>query len=179
MNRSLQKILVSLIPILISKLLRGKSVFKIIALLLLVLLGGAWIYFQFISSTSFEESRIPVSENSKEIPQEDPTDIRALFEAQRSGVMVSTTGNVTRILSDDTKGSRHQRFLIELPQGMTLLVAHNIDLAPRIPLNINDHVDIFGQYEWNHKGGLIHWTHHDPKNIHPGGWIIHNKVKYE
>ncbi len=166
-------------PLLINNLLRGKPVFKIIAFLLLVLLGGAWIYIQFISSTSFEESRIPVSENSKEVPQAEPTDIRALFEAQHSGVMVSTNGNVTRILSDDTKGSRHQRFLIELPQGMTLLVAHNIDLASRIPLNINDHVTIFGQYEWNHKGGLIHWTHHDPKKIHPGGWIIHNNIKYE
>lgn len=159
--------------------MHGKSVFKFIALISLVLLGGAWIYVQFISSSSFEESRVPVSENSKTVPETGLTNIRVLFEAQRSGVMVSTTGNVTRILSDDNKGSRHQRFLFESPQGITLLVAHNIDLAPRIPLSIKDQVTIYGQYEWNHKGGLIHWTHHDPKKIHAGGWVIHNSIKYD
>ena len=63
--------------------------------------------------------------------------------------------------------------------GLSLLIAHNIDLAPSIPLKIGDQISVYGQYEWNQKGGLIHWTHHDPDNQHPGGWIIQNNVKYE
>jgi hypothetical protein len=58
--------------------------------------------------------------------------------------MVSTTGHVTRIMADDSKGSRHQKFLIAVPQGLTLLVVHYGGLAPRMSLSINDDVTIFG-----------------------------------
>ena len=159
--------------------MRGKFLFKATAFALMCLLAGTWIYIQFSPSSTSQKSHTPVSKNDNAVKQTELTDIHALFEAQRSGVMVSTAGNVTRILSDDTKGSKHQLFVIEIPQGITLLVAHNIDLAPRIPLSLKDHVAIFGQYEWNHKGGLIHWTHRDPKKIHPDGWVMHQNVKYE
>ena len=36
------------------------------------------------------------------------------------------------LLKDDNEGSRHQKFILELSTGQTVLVAHNIDLAPRI-----------------------------------------------
>ena len=93
--------------------------------------------------------------------------------------MVTTEGQVTRILKDDNKGSRHQRFLIEIPGGLTLLVAHNIDLAPRVPLAEHDHVLVYGQYEWTNKGGVLHWTHHDPNKRHEEGWIDHKGKRYE
>ena len=35
-------------------------------------------------------------------------------------------------LPDDNKGTRHQRFILKLSSGQTLLVAHNIDLADKI-----------------------------------------------
>lgn len=106
--------------------------------------------------------------------------ISALFQQQKSDVLVEVTGTVSRILSDDNKGSRHQRFIITLPDGLTILVAHNIDLAPRIDaLKMGDEVDVFGEYEWNNKGGVIHWTHHDPANKHPHGWIRHKGKLYQ
>jgi hypothetical protein len=99
---------------------------------------------------------------------------------RRSDVQVQGTGTVTRVLSDDNDGSRHQRFILELDSGQTLLVAHNIDLAPRIQdLARGDIVRFFGEYEWNDRGGVIHWTHHDPDGRHIGGWLEHDGNRYE
>jgi hypothetical protein len=94
-----------------------------------------------------------------------------LFESRRSGDMVLVDGVVDALLTDDNDGSRHQRFIIRLESGHTLLVAHNIDLAPRVPLRVRELVQVRGEYEWNERGGVLHWTHHDPDGAHPGGWI--------
>jgi len=84
------------------------------------------------------------------------------------------------ILPDDNDGSRHQRFILQLNSGQTLLIAHNIDIAPRIPvLRQGDEVAFRGQYEWNPEGGVIHWTHHDPGGQHPGGWLKHEGQTYQ
>ncbi|HBV20373.1 MAG TPA: hypothetical protein DEF07_01465 [Nitrosomonas sp.] len=102
------------------------------------------------------------------------------FANVQSNVQVSGTGVVISILSDDLSGSRHQRFIIELKSKQTLLIAHNIDLAPRIDtLAVNDQIEFFGEYEWNDKGGVIHWTHRDPEEIHENGWIFHNNIIYQ
>ena len=98
--------------------------------------------------------------------------IETAFKNQQSDVLIQGSGVVIQILPDDTKGSRHQRFILKLASGQTLLIAHNIDLAPRIPgLKKGDRVDFCGEYEWNSKGGVIHWTHHDPAGRHKGGWL--------
>ncbi|MEM7310778.1 MAG: DUF3465 domain-containing protein [Planctomycetota bacterium] len=105
--------------------------------------------------------------------------VAALFRGGRSGVMIECDATVKKVLRDDTKGSQHQRFLIRLSDGQTLLVAHNIDLAPRVPLDEGDRVTVKGQYEWNDEGGVLHWTHHDPDGDHEEGWIRHEGEKYE
>ncbi|QOY51204.1 DUF3465 domain-containing protein [Candidatus Sulfurimonas baltica] len=48
-----------------------------------------------------------------------------------AGSQMCDSGDVIRVLSDDNTGSRHQRFIIRLSSGQTLLIAHNIDLAPK------------------------------------------------
>lgn len=93
------------------------------------------------------------------------------FADQRSNLQVTVAAEVERVLPDDRKGSPHQRFLIRLPSALSVLVAHNLDLAPRVPLAVGDTVEIAGEYEWNEKGGVLHWTHHDPKHRHAGGYI--------
>ena len=97
-----------------------------------------------------------------------------------SGRQAQGSGVIVRTLSDDTKGSRHQRFIIKVPSGRTLLIAHNIDLAPRISfLNVGDTVEFNGVYESNAKGGVIHWTHHDPRGKHQSGWLKHKGRTYQ
>jgi hypothetical protein len=97
---------------------------------------------------------------------------------RRSGLWFETAGSVDRLLADDHDGSRHQRFILRLSSGQTLLVAHNIDLAPRIPVRPGDRLRFRGQYEWNDQGGVIHWTHHDPQRRQTGGWIEHEGRVY-
>jgi hypothetical protein len=108
----------------------------------------------------------------------------AAFENARanrlSNQQLAGQGTVVKLLADDTNGSRHQRFIVRLASGQTLLVSHNIDLAPRIDaLRAGDTVAFYGEYEWNPKGGVIHWTHHDPQGRHPAGWIKHAGQIYQ
>lgn len=99
---------------------------------------------------------------------------------QLRDVHIQGSGEVIRLLADDLKGSRHQRILIREPSGKTLLVVHNIDLAPRInSIKVGDTLHYLGEYIWNEKGGLVHWTHHDPKGKQIGGWLEHNGKRYE
>lgn len=94
------------------------------------------------------------------------------FSAHASGVEVQGKGVVERVLSDDTEGARHQRFIVRLASGQTLLIVHDIDIAPRLaPLNVGDTVAFRGEYVWNDQGGLVHWTHHDPSGEHQAGWL--------
>ena len=102
------------------------------------------------------------------------------YNSRQSNLQVQGEGIVTKILRDDLRGSRHQRFLLRLSTGQTLLIAHNIDLAPRIKgLRTGDAVAFYGEYEWNAKGGVIHWTHHAPNGRHIGGWLKHNGITYQ
>ncbi|MDN3653575.1 DUF3465 domain-containing protein [Thalassotalea ponticola] len=98
-----------------------------------------------------------------------------------SDIQVSGEGMVIKILADDEQGSRHQRFIIRLDNKQTLLIAHNIDLANRInTLRQGDKVKFYGEYEWNDKGGVVHWTHRDPdpRGDHEDGYLIHAGIKY-
>ncbi len=112
-------------------------------------------------------------------PSESDRVLRRAFEQRTSNLRVEGRGVVKRILADDNDGSRHQRFILELGSGQTLLIAHNVDVAPRISgLRKGDKVAFRGEYDWNPEGGVIHWTHHDPGGRHPGGWLKHKGKTY-
>jgi Protein of unknown function (DUF3465) len=102
------------------------------------------------------------------------------YENRQSNIQVSGSGVVIDILPDDLRGRRHQRFILRLPSGQTILIAHNIDLADRIDgLRAGDTVEFYGEYEWNSEGGVVHWTHHDPEGRHKGGWLKYDGATYQ
>jgi uncharacterized protein DUF3465 len=102
------------------------------------------------------------------------------YANRTSNIQVEGEGTVTRVLSDDVNGPRHQRFIVELASGQTVLITHNIDIAPRVDgLETGDHVSFSGEYVWNAKGGVIHWTHHDPRGRHVAGWVVHKGKTYK
>lgn len=109
-----------------------------------------------------------------------PDAAREAFEQQASGRMLRVEGRVVRTLADDRSGSPHQRFIIATDSGQTLLVAHNLDLAPRLDgLKAGQAVTVYGEYEWNDQGGIMHWTHDDPAGRHDAGYIEWLGRKYQ
>lgn len=121
----------------------------------------------------------PVSTNGSSSNRNDNELIAKLYQQHKSDEIVTAVGRVGKILPDDNKGSRHQKFLLDIGQDKWLLVAHNIDLAPYVPLKQGDDVIVHGEYEYNEKGGVLHWTHHDPRGYHEEGYIEHNGKKYK
>ena len=108
------------------------------------------------------------------------TSLNEAYKNHKSNVQVQGSGKVIRILSDDNQGSRHQKFILKLSSGNTILIAHNIDLAPRVKsISKGDTVQFYGEYEWSKKGGVVHWTHRDPNGHHTGGWLKHNGRTYQ
>lgn len=128
-------------------------------------------------SNVVNETPPPVS--GQDTGQSDAVIARA-FSSHESNVQVSGQGVVMRLLPDDNRGSRHQKFILKLSSGQMLLVAHNMDLAPEIKgLREGDFVQFYGEYEWNEKGGIVHWTHRDPRGSHVDGWLQHQGQKYQ
>lgn len=106
--------------------------------------------------------------------------IRQAFENHASNIQAKASGKVMKVLEDDINPPRHQRFILKTVSGISLLVAHNIDLAKRVDnLQAGDTVNFSGEYEWNKKGGVLHWTHHDPQGRHAAGWLQHNGQTYQ
>jgi hypothetical protein len=131
---------------------------------ILVLVWGIERWYRTSSDVSLSEQHAPAG----------------LASEPRSGTQFESEGTVVRVLTDDNQGSRHQRFIVRLASGRTVLIAHNIDLAPRVKgLSEGDKVSFSGEFEDNNKGGVLHWTHHDPSGKHVGGWIRHNGRIYE
>ena len=126
-----------------------------------------------VTSSSLLKSAVtPASKGS--------SDILAAFKNQRSDVQVQGKAIVSRLLRDDNDGSRHQKFILKFSTGQSVLVAHNIDLAPKIAdLKTGDSVEYYGEYEWNEQGGVLHWTHDDPAGRHEDGWLKHKGKTYQ
>ena len=116
---------------------------------------------------------VPTGQNASQL-------IETAYRNRQGDIQIAGQGTVLRILPDDLDGSRHQRIVLELDSGQSLLIAHNIDLAPRVAgLNKGDTLEFYGEYEWNSKGGVIHWTHKDPNRRHADGWLKHHGKTYQ
>ena len=150
--------------------------------ILLIAAFAASAYFALVPGPSTPDSHESGANPSVSLGARDSRDatLESAFANRISNLQVEGQGTVVKILADDSDGSRHQRFIVRLDSGQTLLVSHNIDLARRIgSLRAGDTVVFYGEYEWNPKGGVIHWTHHDPQGRHPAGWIKHDGQTYQ
>ncbi len=155
-----------------------KKLFTIVA----IAIGVYFAYAQHPSATPAMPVAAPVAatvaptaESLPAVPAQNSSALDRAAANHLSNIRVQGSGRVTKVLPDDNDGSRHQRFIVRLDSGQRILIAHNIDLAPRVSaLNAGDAIEFGGEYVWNAKGGVVHWTHHDPAGRHPSGWLKHN-----
>jgi len=98
-------------------------------------------------------------------------DAKTAYKKRLSEISLIGEGRVVKILEDDLQGRHHQRFIIRTDEGQTLLITHNIDIAPRVAVEVGGKVRIRGEYLWNLQGGIIHKTHRNQKDQTSEGWI--------
>lgn len=158
-----------------------KQIVQIVVLLLIILVGGAY-YTGYIPSydeyiTGQQEEKQP--EDPLVVIQNNPR-LLAAYQNRITKLQIEGQGMIIKVLKDDDEGSKHQRLLLRVNKDQTLLITHNIDLAPRIPNpKVGEGIKFYGEYVWNNKGGLIHWTHKDPKKRHEDGWLLYQGKRYE
>lgn len=144
-----------------------------------------WLFLFASLLTACKQTQQPVelqgSPNSAatSIEQKQNAELIQAFEQKKSNIFVEGSGVVKKLLPEDNNGSRHQKFLVTVTDRQTLLFAHNIDLAPQVPLAVGDAIQFRGEYVYNPKGGVVHWTHRDPQAKIEGGWIKHNGQTYQ
>ncbi len=106
--------------------------------------------------------------------------IAKLFAARQSDQIVTSSGLIVKILPDDLHdddgSGKHQQFLVEVG-NVTIKIAHNMKFG-EVPVEEGETVHFKGEYEWNDRGGCIHWTHQDPKGWHEDGWIEYQGKRY-
>ena len=140
--------------------------------ILIVIIIGSAVFGFFIKNPNILHASTQQSDSNDQ-------QISAAFQNHQSDLQVVGKGVVVKTLRDDNEGSKHQKFILKLSSGQTLLITHNIDLAPRInTLRKGDTIEFYGEYEWNPKGGVVHWTHRDPAGRHENGWLKHQSIIY-
>ena len=122
--------------------------------------------------------QVGISPKSDAYSQADNAALIQAFQSKKSHLFVEGSGVVKKLLAEDNKGARHQKFLVSISPEQTLLFAHNIDLAPSVPVAVGDTIQFRGEYIYNPKGGVLHWTHRDPQAKTEGGWIKLNGQLY-
>ena len=104
-------------------------------------------------------------------------DNAALCRAYTSGtshVEVTAEGTVVREFGVRAgRASPHEGFLMRLSSDCSLVVRveANVDFTGTFALRRGQTVDVRGEYEYYPLGGVIHWTHRDPRGRHEGGFI--------
>lgn len=154
-----------------------KKYLSTLPLPLVILLVVIWqFYFEPSSSSSQPVAAQQVTlSNSVSNPE-----LLRAYNSRIAKVQIKGQGTIIKLLKDDLDGSHHQRILLKVNPNQTLLIAHNIDLAPRIEnLRVGDILEFYGEYVWNNKGGVLHWTHHDPRGRHQGGWLKYQGKIYQ
>lgn len=150
-----------------------------IAAIVIIARFGVWRHFEG-HQPHYIDASSSYTKNSANTDKSTDQLLKKIFENRENKIQIQGSGVVIKTLPDDNKGSRHQRFILKTSSGQTLLIAHNIDLAPKLKgLKKGDTVAFNGEYVWTQQGGIVHWTHHDPNGNHPDGWLLFDNQKYQ
>jgi hypothetical protein len=110
-------------------------------------------------------------------------EVYAAWQQQRSPVQVTANGTVVKVLGIRRgRVGSHEGFLVHLSgndaHNLTIRVEDNVDLTGPIPLRAGDAVEVRGEYIYDPRGGVVHYTHRDPRGRHPTGYVRVNGRTY-
>ena len=111
---------------------------------------------------------------------EPSVDNAALRSAVAAGQTAEVTvqGRVVAVLPDGNgSDGPHERFRVDLGNGVVVEVDHNLSLAPRVPVQVGSTVTMHGEFAPDPGNPVIHYTHH-ATGRHEGGWIMLNGQTY-
>ena len=108
------------------------------------------------------------------------SDNGAVYDAWRAGrshIEVVANGSVARMLGTRRgRSGNHEGFLLHLSgsagRGLTVRVEDNVDLTGPIPLSEGQDVVVRGEYIFDQRGGIVHYTHRDPRGRHISGYVL-------
>jgi uncharacterized protein DUF3465 len=105
------------------------------------------------------------------------------IRSHRGGEEVVVEGPVTSVFpSQSGESGTHERFVVRVGSGAAaqdVLVADNITVGSAAPVHPGDDVIVKGVLEVDASGPVIHWTHHDPRYRHAGGFVMLDGKKYD
>lgn len=107
---------------------------------------------------------------------DDNAAVYSAWSAHRSHLELTATGSVARDLGTRRGPSgNHEGFLVHLSgaggHGLTIRVEANVDITGPIPIAEGAPVRVRGEYIYDPRGGLVHWTHRDPRMRHEAGFV--------
>lgn len=109
--------------------------------------------------------------------------VYAAWSEHRSHLEVTAAGSVSRVLGIRAgRSGSHEGFLLHLSgagRGLTVRVEDNVDLTGPVPLAPGEAVSVRGEYLYDPRGGLIHWTHRDPRGRHADGYVEAGGKRYQ
>lgn len=122
-------------------------------------------------------------QNGKYFPNNGPVEndaqvVNAIRSRNRVNFVQGAGLVVIKLLPDDRQGLPHQKFVVRTSIGDAVMIVSNLDLCQKIPLAIGQTINVGGEFIWTGGGGLIHWTHKDPRGSRPNGYIQTNGRTY-
>ncbi len=82
-----------------------------------------------------------------------------------------TVNSQARFFMGTHTHAEHETFGVTTPSGNVQII-DNVDIAPRVPVQRGDRIDVRGEYVRDPgRGPVVHWTHHDPQHTHEDGFI--------
>lgn len=99
-----------------------------------------------------------------------------------SHVEVTASGTVVRVLGVARgRSDAHEGFLmrVECAQPVIVRVEANTSFTGTFALQRGTNASVKGEYETDPRGGVIHWTHRDPRGRHPDGYVRVGGATYQ
>ena len=113
----------------------------------------------------------PTATNASEAKAPNTAFIRA-YQERVSGLQLSVSGKITHVFPSPETGDQHQKFIVQLDAGQSVMVIHNRALGSAIDgLLEGETIEVFGEYQWDQGGGIIRRTHQDPASHRQAGWV--------